>query len=236
MVSIGKKRNKVFQIAIDGPVAAGKSTVAMMVAKELGFVYVDTGAMYRAVALAVEREGVDWEDEERVSEVAERVRVRLARPVGKKNDGRPVSVYLGQEDVSWEIRTTHYGEGASVVGLYKRVRMALVKQQQEVARTNSVVMEGRDICVRVLPKAQLKIYMDADVDERTERKFQYLKERGMRTTRKKVKADLMKRDRREMTRQIDPLKPVKGAWKFDTTGLPIEEVVRRIVEKVDELK
>ncbi len=224
-----------FQIAIDGPVAAGKSTVAKMLAEKFNAVYVDSGAMYRVVALDCEREGISWENEGAVGERARKVEICLARPVGKKKDGRPVTVYLGDEDVSWEIRNSHIGEGASVVGQYRGVREALVKIQRRMARGARVVMEGRDIGTKVLPDAEVKIYMTADVDKRVERKWRYLKERGIVMTKEQVKDDLVRRDTREMTRKNNPLIPARGAWILDTTGMEIDEVVEKIVERVEEL-
>ncbi|MFC1654001.1 (d)CMP kinase [Patescibacteria group bacterium] len=225
-------KKKGTQIAIDGPVAAGKSSVAKGVAKKLGYVYIDTGAMYRAVALYMESMGVSWENESAVSENVSNAKIRLAKPVGKKDDGRPVSVYLGSEDVSWEIRNSHIAEGASVMGKYPKVRKELVKQQQKMAQGESVVMEGRDICLRVLPKAEFKIFMTADVGKRVLRKWEYLKERGINLTKAQVKDDLTRRDEREMNRKIDPLKPVRGAWVLDTSGMNIDEVIDTICERV----
>lgn len=223
------------QIAIDGPVAAGKSTVAQLVAERLKFTYIDTGAMYRAVALAAQRKGIDWGDEKAVCALVQTLHIRLTRPVGKRRDGRKVTVYLGNEDVSWEIRSQELGEGASVVSQYPAVRTELVRQQQQLAQQGGVVMEGRDIGTRVLPDAQLKIYMDADVEERVARKQGQLASVGQTLTTREVKQALMKRDNREMTRAVDPLRAARDAWVFNTTGLTVEEVVSRICERVKKL-
>lgn len=229
---MSENNKRVYQIAIDGPVAAGKSSVAKAVAKKLGFVYIDTGAMYRCVALFMEGEGVSWNNESVVEDKVSDVNIRLAKPVGDKNDGRPVSVYLGNKDVSWIIRDSHIAEGASVVSQYKKVRKFLVSRQQEMAKGSSVVMEGRDIAIRVLPNADLKIFMTADADSRVLRKWKYLKERGIKLTKKQVKEDLMRRDKREMERKIDPLKPLKDSWVLDTTGIDIEKVMEMIGDKL----
>ncbi len=226
----------IFQVSIDGPVAAGKSSVAKAVARKLGFVYIDTGAMYRVVALFMERQGISWDNESAISDRVREVKIRLAKPVGDKNDGRPVSVYLGDEDVSWTIRDSHIAEGASVVSQYGKVRKFLVKRQQEMAKGDSVVMEGRDIAIRVLPEADLKIFMTADEKSRILRKWKYLKEIGIKMTKAQVKKDLSRRDDRESKRKIDPLKPTKKSWILDTTGIEIDKVVEMICERVREIQ
>lgn len=228
-MSISKK---IFQIAIDGPVAAGKSTVAKMVAERLRFLYVDTGAMYRAVAMEAKKQGVDWKNEEAVTELMSTLELELDKPNGGEQDGRLVTVLLDGKDVSNEIRTSEMGEGASVVGTYKGVREVLVAMQQNIAEGEWVVMEGRDIGSKVLPKAQLKIFLTASVDERVERKWQFLKSKGEKVSKKQVREDLMIRDEREMNRKIDPMRPTEDAWLFDTSGLCIDEVVNEIVGKV----
>jgi cytidylate kinase len=227
---------KGFQIAIDGPVAAGKSTVAKMLAERLGFLYVDTGAMYRCVALRAKRLGIDWNDEERVTELMSTISIELCKPRNEEKDGRQVTVLLEDNDVSSEIRSSEIGEGASIVSTYVGVREALVELQRNLADDENVVMEGRDIGTRVLPRAQLKVYMDASVDERVNRKWIFIKERGEDISKEKVKEDLMRRDDREMGRAIDPLRPAKDAWVFDTTGLTIEQVVGRIESEVNKRK
>jgi cytidylate kinase len=179
--------------------------------------------------------GVSWENESAVSGCVTQAVIRLAKPVGAKNDGRVVSVYLGKEDVSWEIRNSHVAEGASVLGQYKKVRAFLVSMQQKMAQGEDVVMEGRDIGIRVLPQASLKIFMTADVDTRVKRKQDFLKSQGIVMTFEEVKDDLTRRDEREMNREIDPLIPTKDAWQLDTTGMTIEEVVETIEERVGKL-
>ncbi len=228
---MGKKK-KIFQIAIDGPVGAGKSTVAQKVAEELEILYVDTGAMYRAVALKAKWEGIDWLDEIRICELVQDLDLKLEPPIEDKNDGRKVTVWLDGEDVSWEIRKTGMGEGASIVSQYPEVRQVLVKMQQKMAKGQSVVMEGRDIGTRVLPQADLKIYMDADVETRARRKVEQLSALGDEVEFEEVKKAIIKRDKREMSRQIDPLRPAEGAWILDTTNLRIKEVVDKICRRV----
>lgn len=228
--------NDSFQIAIDGPVAAGKSTIAKALSSELNLTYIDTGAMYRTLALAALREDIEWADEFGLVKLAQKNKIRLARPIGKKNDGRSVSVYLNNEDVSWKIRELEIGEGASRVAVLLEVRKILVKMQQEMCQGKRVVMEGRDIGSKVLPSADLKIFMIADQAERVKRKRAALKKAGEVVTKKEVKADVVSRDTREMTREIDPLRPTLDAWQLDTTNLNIEEVVDKIIKKVREIE
>ncbi|MBD3250285.1 MAG: (d)CMP kinase [Candidatus Pacebacteria bacterium] len=222
-------------IAIDGPVAAGKSSTAKLLSSRLRLTYIDTGAMYRAVAYAAMQGGVDWEDAKAMTQLAKEVKIRLARPVGDKNDGRTVSVYLNGEDVSWKIRDIESGEGASIIGQHKDLRRVMVKLQRQMAEGHDVVMEGRDIGTVVLPKATLKIYLTADQGERIKRKQEKLEGMGLETTRQEVKKDVTSRDKREMTRQVDPLKPAEDAWHLDTTDLSLEQVVEKIEAKVEEL-
>ena len=223
---------KTFQIAIDGPVGAGKSTVAKLVAERLQILYVDTGAMYRAVALYMKRNGVSWEDEEAISQRLSELTITLSRPVDDQVDGRNVTVTLNGEDVSWEIRKADMGEGASVVSQYQAVRKKLVSLQQQLATNISVIMEGRDIGTKVLPKAQTKIYLDAGVQERARRKLEQSVKLGHGITFEAAVKDVETRDAREMGRKIDPLRPAEGAWMLNTTGLSITQVVDRIVERV----
>lgn len=233
---MSKKNDKSFQIAIDGPVASGKSTIAKLLADRLKLTYIDTGAMYRTVALAAKRNQISWEDGPAVAKIASKISIRLARPIGKKKDGRPVSVYLNNEDISWKIRELEFGEGASVIGVHPEVRKILVKLQQDMCKGKRVVMEGRDIGCKVLPNAQLKIFMIADQTERVKRKQQQLKKVGEKVSKKQVVADVMSRDNREINREIDPLRPTLDAWQLDTTSMNIEEVVDKIEKRVENLE
>lgn len=240
--------DKHFQIAIDGPVGAGKSTVAKLVAERLGFLFIDTGAMYRATALGAlwqdQRSKIKdqnenktnalsvWQSEDLVSELVGELEIELKKPQGKEQDGRQVTVLLNGKDVSWEIRSDEIAEGASIVSQYPVVREVLVFKQQAMAHDNNVVMEGRDIGTRVLPKAQLKIYLDARVEERVKRKQGQLARLGSKQSKTDVREALVKRDKREMSRKTDPLRPADDAWIFDTTGLTVEQVVDRICREV----
>lgn len=239
---------KSFQIAIDGPVGAGKSTVAKLVADRLGFLFIDTGAMYRASALGAlwhdQKSKIKdrnknqtnallvWQNEELVSGLVAELEIELKKPQGEEQDGRQVTVLLNGKDVSWEIRSDEMAEGASIVSQYPVVREVLVLKQQEMAHNNNVVMEGRDIGARVLPKAQLKIYLDAQVEERVRRKQGQLARLGSKQSKTDVREALVKRDKREMSRKTDPLRPAPDAWIFDTTGLTVEQVVDRISQEV----
>jgi CMP/dCMP kinase len=226
---------QLLQIAIDGPVAAGKGTVARLVAERLGITYIDTGAMYRVAALLATRAGVSWEEEDMVARLVEAVDIDLLHPEGDKKDGRLITVIVDGEDVSWNIRTEEMSRGSSAVAKLTLVRQALVKKQQEIARKQGVVMEGRDITFRVLPHADLKIYLTAEVQERAKRRHQELLMRGEDVSYDAVLHDLKKRDSQDMGRAVDPLQVVEGAWVLDTTGLTIEGVVEKIVERVHEL-
>jgi len=226
---------KTIRIAIDGPVGAGKSTVARAVAQKLSIVYVDTGAMYRAVALYAKQSGISWQNEREVVGLLDKINLKLGQPEGDQRDGRTLTVLLNGEDVSWEIRKPDMGEGASIVSQYKLVREKLVDLQRKLAKGKSVIMEGRDIGTRVLPEAELKIYMDASVVERAKRKVIQMEERGNKVTYKEAKTDVETRDQREKNRKIDPLRPAEDSFRLDTSNLSVEQVVDRIVEKVRQI-
>jgi CMP/dCMP kinase len=227
--------SKTVQIAIDGPVAAGKGTVARLVASRLGYLYVDTGAMYRTVALLALRNGVSLEDEAALVDLVQQARVELKQPEGDERDGRLTTVLLNGEDVSWKIRTEEVSTGTSVVAKMAKVRQELVRKQQAIAQTQNVVMEGRDITFRVLPEADLKIYLTASAEERAARRHKELLMRGEDVTLDTVLRDLEARDKQDMERAVDPLQIVEGAWVLDTTGMTIEAVVDAIVRKLDEV-
>jgi cytidylate kinase len=227
---------KTVQIAIDGPVAAGKGTVARLVASRLGYLYVDTGAMYRTAALLGLRNGVTLENEAEIVGLVQKVDIGLRQPEGEEKDGRLITVLLDGEDVSWKIRTEEVSKGASVVAKMAKVRQELVKKQQAIAAEQNVVMEGRDITFRVLPEASLKIYLTASAEERAARRHKELLMRGEDVTLESVLADLEARDKQDMERAVDPLQIVQGAWVLDTTGMNIEAVVDVIVQKLVALK
>jgi len=225
-----------FQIAIDGPVAAGKGTVARLLAARLGFLYVDTGAMYRTTALLGKQENVDWNNEQGLVELLQKHRIELRNPLETEKDGRQITVLLNGKDISWDIRTEEMSRGSSIVSQYALVRKELVKQQQQIAQQNDVVMEGRDITFRVLPHAQLKIYLDASPEVRAKRRHQELLIRGIDTSLEEVYKELQERDQRDMNRNVDPLQVTRDAWLLDTSALTIEEVVNVIEDRVKQLQ
>ncbi len=221
-----------FQIAIDGPVASGKGTLARILAERLNFMYVDTGAMYRAAALLADKKGVDWEDGKKLAEVVDKCTIELRSPTKEEQDGRLTTVILDGEDISHSIRTERMHKGSSVVGVQKDLRKVLVKKQQAIAKTSDVIIEGRDIGLRVLPEADLKIYLDADVKRRAERRYKEELSKGMTNTVEELVVKISKRDKRDMSRKVDPLKVVDGAWVIDTTDLSIEETVDMVEKRV----
>ena len=214
-----------FQIAIDGPVAAGKGTVARLVAERLGFLYVDTGAMYRATALLAKQKKIDIHDEPAIVAALKESTIFLRNPEGEESDGRLTTVLLNGEDVSWKIRTPEIGQAASVVAAQADVRSQLVLQQQAIARSQNVVMEGRDIAIRVLPSAQLKLYLTANEVVRAKRRHLELQFRGQDIEFSQVLNELMERDYLDMHRAIDPLQITDEHLVIDTSDLGIEKIV-----------
>lgn len=225
-----KKR---LQIAIDGPAAAGKGTISSGIAKKIGILYVYTGAMYRAVALLAIRRKVDLQDEEKIISLLKGNKIVLRK--AQKNSVYGYSIFLNDEDVTEEIRTPQVDWGASVVGTLPRVRKVLVEQQQQIAREQSVIMEGRDITTKVLPTADLKIYLTADQKERVRRRKRQLeKEQGLKKSMEEVMQEIRRRDYQDSHRKADPLTIGKDAWILDTTNLTIDQVVKKILEKLKE--
>lgn len=221
-----------FQAAIDGPVAAGKGTVARLLAERLGWLYVDTGAMYRAAALLASRAGIDLSDSSAIALLIRKTGFEMRNPIDKERDGRLTTLLVDGEDVSWKIRTEQVSRGASVVAAHQEVRKALVAKQQAIAKRHNVVMEGRDITFRVLPDAQLKIFLTASETERAQRRHRQLLDRGEKVSYDTVLEDLRSRDDRDSKRMVDPLQVVPGAWVLDTTGMDIKRVVETILAKV----
>lgn len=215
-----------YNIAIDGPAGAGKSTIAKIVAKNLGFIYVDTGAMYRTMALACLREGIEANDETKIVANCRSVKVEL-----KYEDGLQ-KVFLNGEDVSTEIRKEEVGNMASAIAVYGPVREILVNMQQEIAKTNNVVMDGRDIGTAVLPNADLKIYLTASVETRAMRRYKELIEKGQTCDIKQIEADIADRDYRDMNRDVSPLKQAEDAVLVDSSNMNIDEVVEAITKLV----
>jgi len=213
-------------IAIDGPVGSGKSTVARRAAKEMGYTYIDTGAMYRGIALKAKRKEVSWDDPERMADLAKKTKIEL-RPAGAEAVTSFVSV--DGQDVSREIRDTEIGQGASRIGTISGVRRALVAMQQHMAAAGGVVMEGRDIGTVVLPDAELKIFLSGSVEERAKRRFLELQSKGKSPVMSDVIEELRARDSQDSTRKDSPLKKADDAVEIDTTDMTIDQVVKEIV-------
>lgn len=217
-------------VAIDGPVGAGKSTVAMGVARALGFRYIDTGAMYRSVAWLALRQGVNLPDERTVASVAASASIEF-----KPANGRP-RVLVNGTDVTEAIRTPEVSEAASVVSAHPAVRQALVALQRTMGAEGGVVMEGRDISTVVFPDAEVKVYLDASPEERARRRFQELVSKGVVVDYESLKRAEEERDRRDSTRAHSPLRRAPDAVVIDTTGLTVEQIVDRIVKLVEKRK
>jgi len=216
-------------IAIDGPVGAGKSTIARLVAQGLGYTYIDSGAMYRALAWAARRDGIGADDQTRVSELVEEVRIRI-RP---RADGLN-QVIVDGDDITSEIRSPEISQLASRLSAMPTVRRRMVALQQEMARDGCVVMEGRDIQTVVLPEAEVKIFLTASAEERARRRWEELRGRGREADLQHVLADIEARDARDTTRADSPLKPAPDAVHVDTDGLTVEQVVAKVLAIVKE--
>lgn len=229
------KKETPFHIALDGPLAAGKGTVSRLTAERLGFLYIDTGAMYRMVALLALQNNVSLDDEDQLVELISQAKMDMRNPSEEESDGRLITVLLNGEDVSWKIRTEEVSAGSSKVAQYARVRELLVKKQQEIAATQNVVMEGRDITFKVLPHAQIKIFLTASDIVRAKRRHQQLLAKGQDVTLDEVYRDLIERDQRDSTREVDPLHIVPDAWIIDASDLSIDEVVELITGRVKAL-
>lgn len=219
-------------IAIDGPAASGKSTLAADLARRLGFLYVDTGVMYRAVTLAALQRGLSLRDEPAVSELAERIRIDIAPP-GAAGDGRACTVLLDGDDVTWAIRAPEVDAGVSIPSAYARVRTAMVEQQRALAGRASVVMVGRDIGTVVLPGADLKIYLDATVEERARRRYNEMATRGEQTSYEDVLAGLRRRDQLDAARAQSPMRPAGDAVIVDSTRASPGELVDAVLNLVN---
>jgi cytidylate kinase len=209
-------------IAIDGPAGAGKSTIARLAAKRLGYIYVDTGAMYRTIALYVIRKDVDYNNEELLEAALSDINIEI-----KYVDGNQ-QVWLNGEDVSDSIRNEEIGNMASTVATKKQVRAKLLQLQRDIAEKNNVIMDGRDIGTFVLPNAECKIYLTASVSVRAKRRYDELVSKGENPVLEKIENDIEKRDYQDMNRDIAPLKQAEDAIYLDSSDMSIQEVVDKI--------
>lgn len=214
-------------VAIDGPAGAGKSTVAKLVAKKLGFLYIDTGAMYRALTLKVKRLRLNLKDKTAIIDIMKKTNINL-----KYNQGS-LCVILDGEDITGEIRKPYITDGVSDIAKIKQVRKLMTQLQRKFAKDNDSVLEGRDIGTVVFPKAKYKFFIDADFKERVNRRFKELKENNENVTLEFVEKDLALRDKIDSTREFAPLKKAADAIYIDTTNLRINKVVEKIISCIN---
>lgn len=212
-----------YNIAIDGPAGAGKSTIARAVAKKMNLIYVDTGAMYRAIALFLIRQKTDLQNQDKIIEQCKSADVTI-----RYENGVQV-VYLNGENVNAYLRTEEVGSAASVISSITKVREKLVELQRRLAAESDCIMDGRDIGTCVLPKAQTKIYLTASSSVRAKRRFDELTAKGESCELEKIQADIEERDHRDMSREISPLRQAEDAVLVDTSAMTIQEAVDRII-------
>ncbi|MFT8871120.1 MAG: (d)CMP kinase [Sporolactobacillus sp.] len=221
-------RQRYFQVAIDGPAAAGKSTVAKITAQKLGFIYIDTGAMYRSLTHKALACGVDMHDEQVLKALLDRTVIDLCQTAEGQH------VFVDGEDVTEQIRWPEVTANVSLVSAFRAVRKEMVTRQRELAASRSVVMDGRDIGTHVLPNADLKIFMKASVEERAARRYREETMKGLHPRLDDLRTAIAVRDRKDSQREVSPLEQAKDAIELDTTRLTIDEVVNRILELVKE--
>lgn len=213
-----------YNVAIDGPAGAGKSTIAKLVAKEKGYIYVDTGAMYRGLAIHFLDKGIQPQETEKVIEACKDAEVTIAYEDAVQH------VYLNGKDISSRLRNEEVGNMASVTSAIPEVRKKLLELQQNLAKTQNVIMDGRDIGTCVLPHADVKVYLTASVETRAKRRYKELQEKGEDCNLEEIAHDIEERDRRDMTREIAPLKQAEDAVLVDSSDMTIAEVVKTIVD------
>jgi cytidylate kinase len=219
-------------IAIDGPAASGKSTVAKRLADKLGYLYFDTGVMYRAITWVAIQRHADLSDSHSITSLAETVRIDVMPP--SKNDGRDSDIIADGIDITWEIRRPEVDVNVSIVAAYPGVRTALTTQQRRIGRNGSVVMVGRDIGTVVLPDADLKVYLDASVEERARRRYKESRVRGESVTYEAVLKTMKMRDEIDSTRDVAPLCIAGDAFIIDSDGMSVDAVVEKTMRLVDE--
>ena len=212
-----------YNVAIDGPAGAGKSTIAKLVAKEKGFIYVDTGAMYRGLAIHFLNQGIQADETEKVIKACQDAEVTIRYENGIQQ------VYLNGANITSRLRDEEVGNMASMTSAIPEVRAKLLELQQNLARTQNVIMDGRDIGTCVLPNADVKIFLTASVETRAKRRYDELMAKGVSCNLNEIESDIRERDHRDMTREIAPLKHAEDAVKVDSSYMTIPEVVDKIV-------
>ena len=216
-------------VAIDGPAGAGKSTLARRLAAEMGYIYVDTGAMYRAIGLYALRAGKDPKDNDAVNALLPQIELRLASIEGEQH------IYLKEEDVSTAIRTEAAGMAASAVGANPAVRAFLLGMQRDMAKKQDVLMDGRDIGTVVFPNAEMKIFMTADPEVRARRRYDELQAKGDSVSLEEIRANIVARDKADMTRAISPLRQADDAVVLDNSHMTVEEQMTWFMERFDRI-
>lgn len=219
-----------FIVAIDGPAGTGKGTITSLISKELGLVNIDTGATYRCVALYAIRNNIKIEEKEKIIESLENIEIDMQNQNGEQK------VFLNGEDVSKEIRSKEVSQIVSPISSIKEVRYKMVEVQRKLAQGKDVIMEGRDITTVVFPEANVKIYMDADEQERAQRRYKEMQEKGIQMTYKEVLKNIQARDKNDKEKEVGALKIAEDAIYLDTTGLSIEEVKDKILNIIKENK
>ena len=220
-----------YSIAIDGPAGAGKSTIAKKIAKDINFIYVDTGAMYRAIALYFLRKGIDGHDAERIAQECPNINVSLSYDEEGKQQ-----VILNGENVTPYIRTEEVSMMASLTSAIPAVRAALLDLQRNMALTSNILMDGRDIGTHVLPDASLKIYLTASSAIRARRRYDEMCEKGISCSLDQIEKDIIERDRQDMNREIAPLRQAEDAILIDSSDMSIDEVVKAVVTEYEKIK
>ncbi len=223
----GQADNKAQVLAIDGPSGSGKGTIARAVAAELGWHLLDSGALYRLTALHACRQDVPLDDEHALADMAAGLPVAFLQD----EQGEP-HIQLAEEDVTWQIRTEQVGDAASRVAAIPVVREALLQRQRDFRQSPGLVADGRDMGTVVFPDAQVKIFMTASAEERARRRYNQLKEQGVGVTLASLSEEIAERDRRDAERSAAPLRPSRDALELDTTGVPVDEVIGRVLAQV----
>jgi cytidylate kinase len=213
-------------IAIDGPAASGKSTLAKILAEEMGFLYFDTGVMYRAITYLALQRSIQVSDVGAVTRLAEQAVIDVRPP--SKNDGRAYDVWVDGEDITWKVRQPEVEAHVSIVSAYGGVRRALTAQQRRIGQRGQVVMVGRDIGTVVFPEADLKIYLDASIEERARRRFAELVGRGETISYEEILSSMQARDQIDSSRKIAPLRPAEDAIIIDSDNMQINQVLEKV--------